>query len=399
MDKDITKGKQADKKRKELEAQLNQTQKMEAIGTLAGGIAHDFNNILSGILAYSQLANTHIKTPEKAAGHIEQIIIGAKRAADLTKQILTLSRQGEYQKQSFRIYLEIKEALKLLRSSIPSTIEIKTRLDSKKRVLADPTKIHQLVMNLCTNAYHSMRKTGGELTVSLTDAQVSDPHFSKGKKWVPGEYIKLEVSDTGHGMDKKTLKKAFEPYFTTKKKGDGTGFGLALVQAIVEEHDAYMEVVSEPGKGTCFSIYFPIVREEIKKRSPKIEKEYHLTGNEKIMVVDDEDSIRNSCKEHLEDNGYQVKTFSNGIKALEEFKTRPFQFDLVITDMTMPGLTGDKLAKEILKIQPAIPIVLCTGFNENSSQTAALELGIRQIVQKPIMDHDLLLLIRRYLDS
>lgn len=399
VDKDITQGKQADKKRKELEAQLSQNQKMEAIGTLAGGIAHDFNNILSGILAYSQLANTHIKTPEKATRHIEQIVIGAKRAADLTKQILTLSRQGEYQKQPFRIYLEIKEALKLLRSSIPSTIEIKTRLDSRKMVLADPIKIHQVVMNLCTNAYHAMRKTGGELTVSLTDADVFDPHFSKDEKWIPGEYIKLEVSDTGHGMDKKTLEKAFEPYFTTKEKGDGTGFGLALVQAIVEEHDAYLEVISEPGKGTCFYIYFPIVLEEIKKRTPKIEKEHQLTGNEKIMVVDDEGSIRDSCKEYLEDNGYEVQTFSNGIEALERFKTRPFQFDLVITDMTMPGLTGDKLAREILKIQPAIPIVLCTGFNENISQAGAVELGVRQILQKPIMDYDLLLLIRSFFDS
>ncbi|WP_022665753.1 cache domain-containing protein [Desulfospira joergensenii] len=399
VDKDITEQKQADKKRKELEAQLQQTQKMEAIGTLAGGIAHDFNNILSGILGYSQLAQTHLENPEKARTHIEQIIKGGQRATELTRQILTFSRQSEYQKLPFRIYLEIKEALKLLRSTIPSTIEIKSRLDSKKLVLADPIKIHQVIMNLCTNAYHAMRKTGGYLTVSLMDLEISDSILLKDKKGIAGEYVKLEVSDTGHGMDEKTLGRAFDPYFTTKKKGDGTGLGLALVQAIVEEHDGFLEVFSEPGKGTSFYLYFPIVREGIETTLPKIEDESQLSGNETIMVVDDEDFIRQSGKELLEDHGYRVETFDNGMEALEAFKAGPNEFDLIITDMTMPGITGDRLSAEILKIKPDIPIILCTGFSENISQAKALELGIRLFIQKPILNQDLVVLVRRILDK
>ena len=385
--------------RKQLEAQLQQTQKMEAIGTLAGGIAHDFNNILSGIFGYSHLAQTHIQNPEKANKHIEQIIKGSQRATELTRQILTFSRQSEYQKQPFKIYLEISEALKLLRSSIPSTIKIQTRLDSKKMVLADPIRIHQLIMNLCTNAFHAMRKTGGCLTVSLTDIEIAGSKFLKDKMKNPEEYIKLEVSDTGHGMDTKTLKRVFDPYFTTRMKGDGTGLGLALVQAIVEEHDGFLEVNSKLKKGTNFYLYFPVAKEEIKEKIPEAEGMLKMTGNESIMIVDDEEPIRESCKEFIENYGYHVQTFSNGIEAFETFQTNPAKFDLIVTDMTMPGLTGDKLASKILKIQPDIPIVLCTGFNENITQKKAIALGINQFIQKPLLSQDLLGLIRRILDD
>lgn len=399
VDKDITQQKQADEKSKELEARLQQAQKMEAIGTLAGGIAHDFNNILSGILGYSQLAIAHIHTPEKAIRHIKQIAKGTQRATDLTKQILTFSRQSEYQKQPFKIYIEIKEALKLIRSTIPTTIEIKTRIDSKKRVLADPIKIHQVIMNLCTNAYHAMRKTGGCLIVSLTDEIFTRADLFKDQKIAPGEYIKLEVSDTGQGMDEKTLEKAFEPYFTTKEKGDGTGLGLAIVQAIVDEHDGFLQVHSEIDKGTSFYLYFPIVKDAIKNDSADILQEPQLTGNETIMIVDDEDQVRESFKEFLEDFGYQVQTFRNGTEALGRFKANPAEFDFIITDMTMPGVTGDKLATELLKQRPELPIVLCSGFSENTSRAKAIEIGIRQYIQKPVLHKDLLALIRSILDK
>ena len=399
VDKDITQDKQAYKKRKELEARLQQAQKMEAIGTLAGGIAHDFNNILSGILGYSQLAIAHINTPEKTIQHIKQIAKGTWRATDLTKQILTFSRQSESQKRPFKIYIEIKEALKLIRSTIPTTIEIKTRIDSRNRELADPIKIHQVIMNLCTNAYHAMRKTGGDLIVSLTDETFSSSDESRDRKIPPGEYIKLEVSDTGHGMDAKTLEKAFDPYFTTKEKGDGTGLGLALVQAIVDEHDGFLHVHSEVDKGTSFYLYFPIVKDETKNKRPEIKQEIQLTGNENIMIVDDEELIRKSCKEFIKDYGYQVQTVRNGIEALDIFKTNAAQFDFIITDMTMPGLTGDKLATELLKIRPDIPIVLCSGFSDTISRAKAIELGIREYVQKPISHKELLVLIRNILDD
>lgn len=397
--KDITEFRRAEDKRKKLETQLQQTQKMEAIGTLAGGIAHDFNNILSGILGYSQLALLDVKHPESVSKRIDQIIKSAHRAADLTKQILTFSRQGSYEKQPFRIALEIKEALKLLRSSIPSTIGINTRIDSRKKVLADPIKIHQVIMNLCTNAYHAMRKTGGDMAVSLKDVVIHASRPFKDKDMPPGDYIRLDVIDTGHGMDAETLEKIFEPYFTTKETGDGTGLGLALVQAIVEEHDGFLEVESEPGKGTRVSLFFPVVGGAAEEKIPEPEAGAHLAGTETIMFVDDEKAIRESCRIYLETKGYQVRAFSSGIDALETFKTRPLEYDLIITDMNMPGFSGDKLAKEILNIKPDIPIVLCTGFSENISHSEALALGIRRFIQKPVVGQNLLRLIRGILDE
>jgi PAS domain S-box-containing protein len=384
---------------KKMAEQLKQSQKMEAIGTLAGGIAHDFNNILSGILGYSQLAHENLNNSEKAHDYIEQIIKGAQRAADLTKQILTFSRQSDDEKQPFPIYLEVQDALKLLRSSMPSTIEIKSKLNSKKLVLADPIEIHQVIMNLCTNAYHAMRETGGCLTVSLTDVECSGSTFFKGKKVAAGAYIDLEVSDTGSGMDKKTLERVFEPYFTTKEKGDGTGLGLALADAIVEKHDGFYDVKSEPAKGTTFHLYFPIVKGCEEKINHKIHKEPQLPGNEKIMVVDDEDAITEIYKTLLENFGYQVNTFDNAVDALETFKTDPDQFDLIITDMTMPGLTGDKFALEIFKIKPDFPIILCSGFSDNISPGKVLQLGIRYFIQKPVLNQDLMIIIRKIFEE
>ncbi len=397
--RDITENKQAEKEHEKLQVQLIQAQKMKAIGTLAGGIAHDFNNILTGIFGYSQLAQESLQQPEKANEYIEQVVKGAQRAADLTKQILKFSRQGEYQKLPFAIYLEVKEALKLLRSSIPSTIEIKSRLDSEKMVLADPIEIHQVIMNLCTNAYHTMRKTGGRLTVSLTDVEFSSSKLFKGKEVAAGEYINLEVRDTGSGMDKKTMERIFEPYFTTKEKGDGTGMGLALVDAIVDAHNGFYEVKSELGKGTTFHLYFPIEKGSETKNIQNNDKELPLSGNEKIMVVDDEELIIESCKAILENYGYQVKTFANAVDALEAFKSNSDKFDLIITDMTMPGLTGDKFAIEILKIKPGFPVILCSGFSDSLSPAKALKLGIRYFVQKPVRNQDLMVIIRNIFEN
>lgn len=381
------------------EARLQQAQKMESIGTLAGGIAHDFNNILSGIFGYSHLAQVNIDQPEKALRHIDQILKGAKRAADLVQQILTFSRQTEYQMHPFIISMEVNDALKLIRSSIPSTIEIIKNIDSKSMVLADPIKIHQLVMNLCTNAYHAMRKTGGRLTVSLTDIDFSQPKELEGKEILPGQYVRLEVRDTGMGMDKKTLKKAFDPYYTTKGLGHGTGLGLALVKAIVDEHDGFLAVDSTPEKGTCFHVYFPIIKDEVKHRIPQVKRESLLMGDETVMVVDDEEAIRQSCGALFIQYGYQVRLFENGRAALEAFKKESSQFDLIITDMTMPGLTGDKLAEEVLKIKPDMPIILCSGFSDIMSEARAAEIGIRKYVQKPIENRDLMILVRELFDE
>ena len=396
---DITEQNQFEKEKQELRVRLAQAQKMEAIGTLAGGIAHDFNNILSGIFGYSQLAQTNLDKPEKAKDQISQVIKGAQRATELVKQILTFSRQTEYQKNPFKIYLEVKEALKLLRSSIPSTIEIKTNLNSRAMVLADPTQIHQVIMNLCTNAYHAMRKTGGILTVSLKDVEMIEPKILRNKKIPPGKYLKLEVCDTGHGMDDETLEKVFDPYYTTKKIGQGTGLGLALVQAIVEEHDGFLGIETKPEKGTAFYIYFPTTGEKVESQISKEANTASLKGKETIMVVDDEEAIRQILKELLEEYQYQVRIFQNGVEALKEFDSNPHKFDLVITDQTMPGMTGEELSMEILNIRADIPIVLCTGFNEKISKTRALELGIRKYIKKPIANFKLLELIREILDK
>ena len=400
VDKDITAFKAAEESRKALEAQLRQARKMEAIGTLAGGIAHDFNNILSGMIGYAQLAISHINSPGRATRDIEQIVKGTRRATDLIKQILTFSRQGEYRKHPFKIYVEINEALKLIRSSIPSTIEIETRLDTHKKVLADPIKIHQVIMNLCTNAYHAMRKTGGCLTVTLTEVRISRSKKVGNKRVAPGDYLCLGVRDTGHGMDEKTLEKAFEPYFTTKEKGDGTGLGLALVQAIVEEHDGFLEISSQEGHGTCVSLFFPVVSDPFE--APDLLRTDTLpllTGSECILIIDDEEPVRESYGEFLKELGYRVREACNGMEALNMFKAAPQSFDFILTDMTMPGLTGDVLAAEVLKIRPEIPVVICTGFNEEISQEKAMALGVRYLLQKPVLHQDLSALIRGILDE
>jgi len=382
-----------------LNERLRQSQKMEAIGTLAGGIAHDFNNILSGIFGYTQLAQSNIENTEKAIQHIDQINTGAKRAAELVQQILTFSRKSEYQKHHLNLFKSVDEALKLLRSSIPSSIEIVKNLDSQSIVYADPIRIHQVVMNLCTNAYHVMRETGGSLTVSLSDVEIVKSKYLWDKKIIPGEYIKFEVGDTGIGMKKGELDKAFEPYFTTKGLGQGTGLGLALVHAIVDEHNSFLDVHSEPGQGTNFYIYFPIVKPEKKDDALKVSKKHQARGGETIMVVDDEESIRQSCSEYLQSQGYKVEVFSNGIDALERFNANSIKFDLIITDLTMPGLSGDKLSVEILKIQPKMPIILCTGFSEDMTKKKAIQLGIRKFVLKPISNSDLSILIRKIIDK
>ncbi|MBI9091469.1 MAG: transporter substrate-binding domain-containing protein [Desulfobacterium sp.] len=391
--------KRMEAEKKKLRIQLMQAQKMESLGTLAGGIAHDFNNILSGIFGYSQLAQMQIKNPEKAIQHIEQVVMGAKRATELTQQILTFSRQTQYQRRAVRIFPDVDDALKLIRSSIPATIEIKKRLDSTKKILADPIKIHQVVMNLCTNAYHAMEETGGCLTVLLTDVELTNPPYLQDNKFSPGEYVKLEINDTGHGMDEKTLERAFDPYYTTKDAGHGTGLGLALVQAIVEEHDGFLEVQSQPKKGTRFSIYFPIVKENSEKDSPETDVDSPLKGNETIMVVDDEAVIRRLHKETLEYFGYEVHVFENGSQALKAFKEDKNKFDLLVTDMTMPGLTGDKLSAEILKIKPGLPIILCSGFNDAISESKAMEIGIVKYIQKPVENKKLLGAIREIFDG
>jgi len=397
--RDITDLKLSEIEKRHMAVQLQKSQKMEAIGTLAGGIAHDFNNILSSIFGYGQLAEMTIHTPEKAKKHIAQIIKGAQRAADLIQQILTFSRQTEFKKHPLKIHLVVKEALKLMRASIPTTIDIQTKINSKSMVMADPTQMHQVILNLCTNAYHSMLETGGILTVLLED--FDGPLQTNQGLMLPGtdSYLKLEVRDTGHGMTPDTLEKAFDPYFTTKEMGRGTGFGLALVQAIVDAHDGIIHVQTKEGVGSSFSVYLPIVEKNLplKPHEDKVGKP--VGGRETIMIVDDEEDIRGMTRELLELYGYTAHSFENGEQALEAFKKDPDLYDLIITDMTMPQMTGFDLAKTVLKLRNTIPIILCTGYNETISQAQAVEIGIKKYLQKPVQNQDLLLIIRKSLDT
>ena len=382
-----------------VEKQLRQSQKMEAIGTLAGGIAHDFNNILSGIFGFAHLAKMGLDNPEKTKKNIDQIVKGAQRAADLVQQILTFSRQKEQQKIQLKLYLVVKEAIKFLRSSIPSTIEIRENILSRETVLADPTQAHQVVMNLCTNAFQSMHGSEGTLTVELTDVDVLPQEIALGDVHVPGRYIKLEVRDTGHGMDRETLEKIFEPYFTTKQINKGTGLGLAVVDGIIKKHNGFVKIFSKVGHGSSFQVFWPIVKKKSGNSFSEEKKTGLPKGTEHIMLVDDEADVRDATQAILEQQGYKVTIFKDGHSAMTTFRENIDFFDLVITDFTMPQMTGYELSTQILKLKKDMPIILCTGFSEDISEEKTTAIGIKSFLLKPVVMKELLQKIRQLLDN
>lgn len=391
------KNRRTEEEKHKLESQLRQAQKMEAIGTLAGGIAHDFNNILSIIFGYTELAMEE-KNPEERQQHLSQLKKGAERAKELVGQILAFSRKAEQQKQPLQVSLIIKEALKMLRASIPATIEIRQNIASNGLALADPTQIHQVAMNLCTNAYQAMRETGGILAVSLKEVAIGATEYGYAGI-TPGNYLKLEVSDTGCGIDQKTQEKIFEPYFTTKKPGEGTGLGLAVVHGIVTSHRGHITVYSEPQKGTSFHVYLPLTEQDASVLPDKSEPKELQGKGERILFVDDEEQIRKVLSAILTRNGYRVTTSADGAQALEEFQKIPGLFDLVITDMTMPSMTGAELAQKIMILSPQTPVILCTGQSELINREKALAMGVRDYLTKPILQETLLVSARKALDD
>lgn len=397
--RDITEQVESLAEKEKLIHQLHQAQKMEAIGTLAGGIAHDFNNILSGIFGYAQLAKNHINDPETATAYVNEIINGATKAAELVQQILTFSRKSKQEKKPLRIYIVVKEAIKLLRASIPTTIDIMENIHSRAKVMADPGKIHQVVMNLCTNAYQAMRDTGGTLSVGLTEIKIKNRGSIPRLKLMPGNYVRLEVKDTGQGMTRETINKIFEPYFTTKAANKGTGIGLAVVKGIVEEHKGHIEVDSRKGKGASFKVFFPIIQEKTVVETTKPERTILYQGAENILLVDDDKSILNTTRKLLEYHGYRVSSFSNVMAAFQEFEKDPLKFDLIISDVTMPGMTGDVFSEKVLELRPGTPIILCSGFNENISEKELQHIGIRKFLQKPIISHELVSEIQHILSG
>ncbi len=379
-----------------LERDLRQAQKMEAIGTLAGGIAHDFNNILTAIIGYTEMAQFKIPEGNALRPNLEQVLKASARAKDLVKQILTFSTQTEQERKPVQLSPTIREALKLLRSSLPTTIEILQDIDSVSDddvVLADPTQLHQVLMNLCTNSAHAMRAHGGKLCVGLSEVEGRSVSGCPDIK--TGKYMKLMVSDNGHGMGAATLERIFDPYFTTKKAGEGTGMGLAVVQGIVKNLGGSISVYSEPGVGTTFSVYLPKTGEVATPPVEVIETLPH--GNERILFVDDECELAELGKEMLETVGYLVTTQTSSIKALETFREHPDDFDLVITDMTMPALTGLELSRELLSIRPRLPIIMCTGFSDALLGDQHKSEGICEILMKPYAINHLARTIREVL--
>ena len=400
ISRNITELKKNEEEKSKLEAQLQHSQKMEAIGTLAGGIAHDFNNILTAIIGYTEMAKENTLEGIKIIDDLDEVLKASDRAKELVKQILAFSRQDQQERKPLHVHLLVEEALKLLRASIPATIEICENIDTNcGSVLADPTQIHQVIMNLCTNAYHAMRETGGVLTVELAQIEIENGDDKVTTfSLAPGQYIMLKVSDTGHGMPRAILDRIFEPYFTTKGKGEGTGMGLAVTHGIVKSFGGHITVYSEPEQGTSFNVYLP--RIVLTSTSSEIKDNNNvLTGNERILVIDDEESIVKIEQKILERLGYKVTAMVSSEKALQTFSSQPDQFDLIITDMTMPQMTGAELSRKILAIRPDIPIILCTGFSELINEDKAKAFGIRAFFMKPIVGKELAKVIRNVLEK
>ncbi len=383
---------------KELEDRLVQTQKMEAIGTLAGGIAHDFNNILSIIFGYTQLAARHVDSDSKAVKHLQTIENAAIRAKELVGQILTFSRKSSEQKQVISLQPIIKEALKMLRATLPKTITIKKEIDpSDKKIFADPTQMHQVMMNLCTNAYHAMRETGGTLSVALKDIVVDRSMAFKHPELTADEYLLLEICDTGTGIDEDILPRIFDPFFTTKITQEGTGMGLSVVHGIVHNHGGVILVETEAATGSCFQIYLPIV--EAINEKPEDQEVVRPQGAERVLIVDDEPMLAALGRDLLSTLGYQIKVATDSRKALEIFKTDPQGFDLVITDQTMPFLTGTELTKELLAIRSDLPIIICTGFSDLINKDNFEDFGARKLLNKPLEKYQLARAIREIFDA
>jgi len=392
--KDIT-------EQKKLEEELFQAHKMEAMGTMAGGIAHDFNNILSAIIGYTELAKIDIlRGGGKPVDDLDQVIASGKRAADLVRQILSFSRKSPQQVvAAITPHIIVKEALKMLRASLPATIEINDDIDSHSgTIMADPTTLHQIVVNLCTNAFHAMENEKGILTIRLLPKTLTTGDVQLESGVTPGPFVELMVRDTGTGMDKVTLARIFEPYFTTKDIGKGTGLGLALVYGIVKNLNGLIRVQSEVGKGTTFRVYFPAIREKQAEEAPR-QPESLPTGTERILFVDDEPTIVNLQKKFLEILGYTVTGMGDSEDALALFKEDPNAFDLLITDQTIPHLSGAELAREVLKLRADMPIILCTGYSSVLSEQQALEIGIRKYLLKPVDKGDLARSVRGVLDE
>ncbi len=385
--------------RKKLDDRFKQIQKMESIGNLAGGIAHDFNNLLCPIVGMSEMLLEDLPVDSPEHRDVQEIFSAGKRGADLVKQILAFSRQSEHKVIPVSIQAILKEVLKLSRATIPSNIQIVDEIERDcGMVMADPTKIHQVGMNIITNAFHAVEVEGGTITVQLKEILVKKETDLPSLVLKQGRYAQLSVSDTGHGMSRETMDKIFDPYFTTKKQGKGTGLGLSVAYGIIKEHNGDISVESELGKGTIFHIWLPVMEENIVPKNNGGKKMFP-TGNESILLVDDEESIARLEAQVLTRLGYNVTFYVSSREALEAFEEHSTGFDLVITDMTMPDMTGDQLSRAILSIRPDMPVIICTGYSERLNEERAEQIGVKGFLMKPVTKSDMAVMVRNVLDD
>ncbi len=395
---DITAQKAFQAEKEKLERQIRQTMKMETIGTLAGGIAHDFNNILAAIIGYADLAKDSIPKEDQNSYNIEQILNAGNRARDLVKQILTFSRQTEQEKHPLRLELLLKETVRFLRASLPATISIKTKIAVKNDLIfGDSTQLHQVLMNLCTNSSHAMRKKGGQIHILLTEEGPNAPDLADESGAPSGKYLKLQVKDTGSGIPSEVLDRIFDPFFTTKKREEGTGLGLSAVHGIIKDHQGFISVASQPSEGTTFDIFLPMHLGVME--APTNNSALPLGGSERLLFVDDEEMIVEMSEKQFKKLGYDVVATTGSLEAIELFQKDPDRFDIIITDLTMPNLTGLELASRALQIRPGIPIILCTGFGDQTSREKAMALGIVDIILKPPLTKDIARAVRKALDE
>jgi PAS domain S-box-containing protein len=395
---DITDRKQAEEQRSHLQAHLQQAQKMEAIGTLAGGIAHDFNNILGAILGYAEMAQDDSPAGSILRHDIDEVVKASHRAKELVKQILAFSLQTETVLIPIQPAIIVGEAVKMLRSSLPSSIDIRQNIDARTGpILAHPIQIHQIVMNLGTNAFHAMEENGGTLSISLEKKTLFEKDIVGKPGVLPGDFVQLSIGDTGTGIAPELWGKIFDPYFTTKQIGKGTGMGLSIIHGIVKSYGGCVSFHSRPGKGTVFQVLLPVMAAEtvVEVKPAEIVE----LGNERILFIDDEEILAEMGKSMLERLGYQVTVRSSSLEALTTFQNQPDIFDLVITDQTMPGMTGSDLARRILQIRPFMPIILCTGYSSLISEEKVRSLGIKGFAMKPLARKDIAAIIRKVLDK
>lgn len=383
--------------RKTLQFQLQQTQKMEAIGTLASGIAHDFNNILSAIIGYTEIVRMDLSESSKACQNLDQVLAAGNRAKNLVQQILTFSRQAENIVKSVKIRPVVVEALKLMRATLPSSILINTFLLSRSTVRCDPTQIHQICINLCTNAGQSMAEDGGVMEVHLTDVTLVDTFVSTHCRIKPGDYVRLSVVDSGSGIPDSVIGKIFDPFFTTKPQGRGTGMGLSVVHGIVTAVGGAVMVENQAGGGCRFDVYLPVFHEQVTD-SP-VDPTGMPTGSERILFVDDETFQADLARQVLTRLGYEVVAKTSSVEALSLFEQDPAAFDLVVTDMTMPVLSGKKLVQRIHAIRPDVPMILCSGFSSSISDSAVGEMGFAIYLKKPLVMKEMAIAIRQALDT